>query len=68
MDDSKWNEELCLMRQEQFNNMAFEMQAQCMGSKKKSAADPPCNFFVCAQCKMGYAYKYKPPNAEFGQI
>lgn len=68
LDGSKWDEQICLQREEHFNNMAFEMQAQCMGSKKKVAAEPPCNFFVCALCKMGYACKYKTPNSEFGQV
>ena len=59
------------MREEQFNEMAIEMQAACMGSKVKSKTnkdEPQCNFYTCAFCKNGYIYKFKPPNAEFGEI
>lgn len=52
LDETKWNEELCYEREQQFCDMATEQMAMSHSSESKGT------FSVCALCKMGFAYKF----------
>ena len=55
MDESKWDEELCYIKEQNFNEMAIEMHALA------NSQDNSGKIFVCAICKMGYVHRLRPP-------
>ena len=55
MDESKWDEELCYIKEQNFNKMALEMHAMANSEENSGKV------YVCAICKMGYVHKLRPP-------